>query len=73
MNSGYIFLCGVMWCRYRQEDAGSELMRAAEYEDPDLSALALAMLREGNRSPRQKISFEGAGFRRDGISCPDLV
>ena len=30
MSSDYIFLCGVMWCRYRQEDAGNELMRAAE-------------------------------------------
>ena len=57
MNSDYIFLCGVMWCRYRQEDAGSELMRAAECADPDLSALALAMLRQGSRSPRKRASF----------------
>lgn len=47
MNGDYVFLCGVMWCKYGQQDAGSELMRAAQCEDPDLSALALAMLKEG--------------------------
>jgi hypothetical protein len=47
MNSDYVFLCGVMWCRYGQQDAASELMRAAQSEDPDLSALALAMLQKG--------------------------
>jgi len=39
-----------MWCKYGQQEAGSELMRAAQSEDPDLSALALAMLQEGCRS-----------------------
>ena len=56
MDSNYVFLCGVMWCRYGQEDALSELMRAAECKDADLSALALAMLREGYRSPRKRNS-----------------
>jgi hypothetical protein len=50
MNSNYVFLCGVMWCKFCQQDAGRELMRAAQGEDPDLSALALAMLEEGCRS-----------------------
>jgi hypothetical protein len=55
MNGNYVFLCGVMWCRYGQKDAGSELMRAAQSDDPDLSALALAMLRKGCRSlPQSK-------------------
>jgi hypothetical protein len=53
MNSDYVFLCGVMWCGYGQEDAGSELKRAAECDDPDLSSLALAMLQEGYRSVPQ--------------------
>jgi hypothetical protein len=47
MNSDYVFLCGVMWCRYGQQDAGSELLRAVKCADPDLSALALAMLAKG--------------------------
>ena len=41
------FLCGVMWCKFCQPDAGRELMRAAQGEDPDSSALALAMLGRG--------------------------
>ena len=57
MNSNYVFLCGVMWCQYGQQEAGSELMRAAESGDPDLSALALAMLHEGCKSAPQ---FKGA-------------
>ena len=67
MDSNYVFLCGVMWCRYRQEDAGSELMRAAECEDPDLSALALAMLREGCLSPRKRASLAGRNFERTAL------
>jgi len=62
MDSNYVFLCGVMWCRYGQEDALSELMRAAECKDADLSALALAMLREGYRSPRKKNSSPATSF-----------
>lgn len=53
MNSDYVFLCGVVWCQYGQQEAGSELMRAAESGDPDLSALALAMLQEGCKSLSQ--------------------
>ena len=62
MDSNYVFLCGLMWCRYGQEDAGSELMRAAECRDPDLSALALAMLREGCRAPRKRVTFASERF-----------
>jgi hypothetical protein len=47
MDSDYVFLCGVMWCKYGQQDAGGELLRAVKSVDPDLSALALAMLAKG--------------------------
>ena len=40
MDSDYVFLCGVMWCAYGQQDARSELFRAAESSDPDVRALA---------------------------------
>lgn len=53
MNSDYVFLCGVMWCKYGEPDAGSELLRAAKSADPDLSALALAMLAKGCSSLQQ--------------------
>jgi len=68
MNSNYVFLCGVMWCRYGQQDAGSELMRAAQCDDPDLSALALAMLQVGSGSLRGR---RGPGARRKMPLLPE--
>ena len=47
MNIDYIFLCGVMWCRFGEQDAGKELLRAVDAVDPDTSALAWAMLARG--------------------------
>jgi hypothetical protein len=47
MNSDYVFLCGVMWCGYRQEEAGRELLRATLSRDPDISILARAMFAKG--------------------------
>ena len=49
MNSNYMFLCGVMWCKFGQQEAGKELLRAAKSGDPDMSALARAMLAKGAR------------------------
>ncbi len=53
MDGDYVFLCGVMWCSYGQEDADRELLRATDSADPDLSALALAMLRQRRHSLHQ--------------------
>jgi len=47
MDSDYVFLCGLMWCRFGQPDAGTELLRAADSRNPDVKALAWAMLAEG--------------------------
>jgi hypothetical protein len=49
MDSNYMFLCGVMWCKFGQQEAAEELLRAAKSEDPDMSALAWAMLEKGAR------------------------
>jgi len=38
MDSNYMFLCGVMWCKFGQQDAGKELLRAADSGNPDMSA-----------------------------------
>jgi hypothetical protein len=43
----YVFLCGVMWSGYGQEEAGRELLRAALSHDPDISTLAWAMFAKG--------------------------
>lgn len=47
MESNYVFLCGVMWCKFGQRDAGNELLRAADSGDPDIKALARAMFAKG--------------------------
>jgi hypothetical protein len=47
MDSNYVFLCGVMWCRFGLQDAGKELLRAAESRDPDMKALAREMFAKG--------------------------
>ena len=52
MDSNYMFLCGVMWCKFGQQEAGKELLRAAKSEDPDMSTLASAMLAKGARRLR---------------------
>ena len=49
MDSNYVFLCGVMWCKFGQKDAGEELLRAADSGDPDMKALAWAMFAKGVR------------------------
>jgi len=52
MDGNYVFLCGVMWCRFGQQDAGKELLRATNSVDPDMKALAWAMLAKGARRLR---------------------
>jgi hypothetical protein len=52
MDSNYMFLCGVMWCKFGQPEAGKELVKAAKSQDPDMSALAVAMLAKGTRRLR---------------------
>jgi hypothetical protein len=49
MDSNYVFLCGVMWCKFGQVDAGKELVRAGDSSDANLRALACAMLTKGMR------------------------
>jgi hypothetical protein len=53
MDSNYVCLCGVMWCKFGQVDAGKELARAADSSDANLRALACAMLTKGMRRLRQ--------------------
>jgi len=32
MDSNYMFLCGVMWCKFGQHEAGKELLGARVLE-----------------------------------------
>jgi hypothetical protein len=54
MNSDYVFLCGVMWCGYGQQEAGRELLRAALARDSDISTLAWTMFAKGKTVLREK-------------------
>lgn len=53
MDSNYVLLCGVMWCRFGQQDARKELLRAVHSGDPDMKALACAMFSKGVRRFRE--------------------
>jgi len=44
MDSTYVFLCGVAWCQFGEEAAGSELIRALNSADRKIRVLAGAML-----------------------------
>jgi hypothetical protein len=44
MDSTYVFLCGVAWCQFGEEAAGSELIRALSSADGKIRVLARAML-----------------------------
>ena len=34
MDSDYMFLCGVMWCRFGQQEAGKELLKGVDSRTP---------------------------------------
>jgi hypothetical protein len=63
MESYYVFLCGVMWCKFGQQDAGKELVRAADSADADIEALARAMLAKGLRRLRESEEETHSPFR----------
>ena len=56
MDSNYVFLCGVMWCGYGQQEAGKELLRATSSLDPDIRALAWALLALGMSELRRRVT-----------------
>jgi hypothetical protein len=53
MDSNYVFLCRVMWCKFGQVDAGKELVQAADSSDASPRALACALLTKGMRRLRE--------------------
>jgi hypothetical protein len=63
MDSNYVFLCGLMWCRFGQQDAGKELLRATNSVDPDVKALAWSMLANGARRLRDLEKRTPSGSR----------
>jgi hypothetical protein len=45
-----VFLGGVIWCRFGQQDAGLELLRPADSRDPSMKVLAWADICERSAS-----------------------
>jgi hypothetical protein len=63
MNSTYVFLCGVAWCQFGEEAAGSELIRALSSADRKIRVLARAML--GKAGLRSKALIGEAVARQE--------
>ena len=68
MDNNYVYLCGVMWCRYGEQEAGEELLRATACPDPDTRSLACAMLAKGMKELRKKVIGDpGEELFHDGV------
>jgi hypothetical protein len=70
VDSNYLFLCGVMWCKFGQVDAAKELARAADSSDANLRALPCAMLTKGMRCLRHCGSGRGPALAQCWGECP---
>jgi hypothetical protein len=64
-DSDYI-VCGVMWHRFGLQDAGKELLRAADSTDPDMRALAWAMLAKSG-TPLEDLFFRHSVHPRSNL------
>ena len=47
MESGFVYACGILWCRTREEDAAWELVRALKSSDQEIRDMARIALTEG--------------------------
>src|SRR5258707_6405726 len=74
LDGNYVFRCGVMWWRFGQQDAGKELLRATNSVDPDMKALAWAMLAKGARRLRdlERPTPTGSSVPTAGSCAPML-
>jgi hypothetical protein len=71
MDNDYMFLCGVMWCKFGQAEAGKELLRATTSMDADIKALAWAMLTKGALRLRnaERPAQTGSRTNLGGATC----
>ena len=44
MDANYVFMCGMVWSQFGEQDAGHELITALQSTDPALRILARTML-----------------------------
>ncbi len=55
MNANYIFLCGMVWAHFGEEDAGLEVVRALNSPDQNMRVLARAMLEQATGGSKELI------------------
>jgi len=47
MELGFVYACGILWCRTREQDAAWELVRALNSSDEEIRDMARIALAEG--------------------------
>ncbi|HZQ68860.1 MAG TPA: hypothetical protein VFA68_10115 [Terriglobales bacterium] len=50
MDTNYVFMCGMVWCQFGEQEAGRELIAALQSTDPALRILARTMLDQARGS-----------------------
>ena len=50
MDANYVFMCGMVWSQFGEQDAGHELITALQSPDPALRILARTMLERARGS-----------------------
>jgi hypothetical protein len=53
MDASYIFLCGMVWSQFGEEDAGLELIRALSSPEQEMRVLARAMLDQAGEGSKE--------------------
>jgi len=69
MYSSYLVLCGMIWARFGDQDAGLELIRALASPHEDVRVVARAMLEQAAGGSRELI---GLALVHDEIT-PELA
>ena len=65
MYGDYLVLCGMVWGRFGEQDAGLELIRALHSEDEAVRVLARTLLEQTNGGSRELL---GEALALDEIS-----
>lgn len=56
MDATDVFFCGFVWAQTRGREAGLELVRAIESDDPELQSIAQAMLDQAGVCSKEMIT-----------------
>ena len=66
MYGDYLVLCGMVWGRFGEEDAGRELIRALHSSDEAVRVLARTLLEQTNGGSKELL---GEALAQDEISA----